>query len=158
MFKFYNKNGELWDEGIYIAGERDGFKEVYDSSDRLLERGVYKYNNRYGLIEIFDEYYNQLEEKGIYKGGVRDGLFDFYYTGNKYNQYSGIDYYKGQLMPKERGIYRDGKREGLWEFYHQTGKLKYRRVYEAGEIIEANSPQIEYTYYDNGQLKDCWKL
>ena len=71
--------------------------------------------------EMFFNYENgQLEQKGNYKDGLEDGLFEMYYDN-------------GQL--KIKGNFKDGEKDGLFEEYYDNGQLERRANYKDGEII-----------------------
>ncbi len=75
----------------------------------------------------------QLEEKGSYKEGKKDGVWEYYYKN-------------GQI--KEKGSFKEGKEDGVWELYYENGQLEYRGSYKKG-YWEGVCEQ----YNDNGQLK-----
>lgn len=76
----------------------------------------------------------QLEAKGNYINGLRDGFWEFYW-------------YTGQLRSK--GNYKRGKFDGEWREYIE-GNLHLVKTYRFG-ILEGDSE----SYYSNGQLN--WK-
>ena len=112
---------------------------IEEENDIVLYKGE-PYNG-----EMFFNYENgQLEEKGNYKDGKPDGLFETYYEngqltfkGNfKDGEKDGLfeEYYEnGQLSVKVN--FKDGKWDGLYELYYENGQLKLKQNYKDGELI-----------------------
>ena len=75
----------------------------------------------------------QLEAKGNFKDGKRDGLYELYFEN-------------GQL--ERKGNFKDGKEDGLGELYYENGQLQERRNYKEGK-----PDGLSEEYYVNGQLK-----
>ena len=96
------------------------------SIDSGLEKDYIKYEKNItyykGLPysgEIFANYKNdQLEFKGNFKDGKRDGLFEWYYKN-------------GQLKKKQN--FKDGEKDGLFEWYSENGQLERKRNYKDGK-------------------------
>jgi len=60
---------------------------------------------------------DQIEDKGNYIDGKKDGLWEEYYDN-------------GQL--KAKGVYKEGKEDGIWEVFNEQGKLKAKINYRLG--------------------------
>ena len=81
-------------------------------SEKLVERGgiTYLINSQTPFSGRSVSYHEngQLKEKGNFKDGRKEGLWENYYEN-------------GQLTIK--GNYKDEKEDGLWEQYHENGQL-----------------------------------
>ena len=76
-------------------------------------------------------FYGQLDSKGSYKNGKKEGEWVIYWGSN------------GRLASKEN--YKNGKREGVWTEYHSEGQLHLKGNYKNGEWHGEFS-----FYYQNG--------
>jgi antitoxin component YwqK of YwqJK toxin-antitoxin module len=83
----YFNNGKLYSKGNYVNGKREGIWELYYNLEHysvsfLNIRSTFKD----GVLTGVGEYYftnGQLERKGNYVNGCKDGLWKFYdYNGN----------------------------------------------------------------------------
>ena len=97
-------------------------KEYKDASDRNkitknlqseneLSMNPYEENNK----EV------QIEDKGNYIDGKKEGLWEEYYDN-------------GQL--KAKGVYKEGKEDGTWEVFDEQGQLKAKINYRMGIKIK----------------------
>lgn len=94
-------------------GLRDGYWEQI-REDIIKEKGNYKMGSEDGLWET--NYYNgKLHLKGIYINGKREDIWEWYYEN-------------GQL--KKKGNFKNGIEEGIWEFYDENGKLQGKGPYQ----------------------------
>ena len=112
---------------------------IEEENDIILYKGE-PYNG-----EMFFKNENgQLEEKGNFKDGKRDGLYELYFENGqleykvnyKDDKLDGLleKYFEnGQLQ--ERRNYKDGKRDGLYESYFENGQLWKKYNYKDGEVI-----------------------
>ena len=115
----YFKKGQLWLEGNYNDGKRDGLYEEYYENGQLKIKVNYKDGEPDGLSELYFEN-GQLRAKVNFKDGEYDGLFEAYYEN-------------GQLKAKRN--FKDGELDGLSELYDENGQLKVKRNYKDGILI-----------------------
>lgn len=93
-------------------------KEYKDASDRnKISRNLQSENEV--SIMSFEENNKkgQIEDKGNYINGKKEGLWEEYYDN-------------GQL--KAKGVYKEGKEDGTWEVFNEQGKLKAKINYRMG--------------------------
>ena len=76
-------------------------------------------------------------QKGNFKDGKQEGLWEYYYESGKFRQ---------------KGNYVDGKLEGLVEEYYENGQLYYERNFKDGK-----EEGLSKYYRENGQLKQKGK-
>ena len=107
FWKHYYKTGNLFYEGDYIEGEKNGIFKYYHENKKIHMKGNLKDGKEEGLWQIFGEN-GQLEQEGNYKNGNFLGLWKYYYEN-------------GQL--KAEGKMKDDYREGVWKYYNEDGKL-----------------------------------
>ena len=90
---------------------------------KLVDRGgiYYEVNSQIPFTGAAVSYHinGQLQSKGDFKDGKRDGLFERYHAN-------------GQL--KSKRSYKDGEKDGLREFYADDGK-KYSLCYKTGKQV-----------------------
>jgi len=85
----------------------------------LENKGTYKDGKKNGLYERYYEN-GQLKVKANYINGKKNGLFEWYDE-------------KGQLEYEVN--YKDGKKNGLWRQYNSNGKLVKNLIYKDDEIV-----------------------
>ena len=91
---------------------------------------VYKSNEEIpytGKVSIFWEN-DQLKEEGLYRDGVRSGLWKYWYSD-------------GQLSSK--GIFRNNLKTGVWLEFYENGNKKMQTIYRNGL---KNGKQINWTF------------
>jgi len=83
----------------------------------------YEVNPQEPFTGVVERYYEsgQLEYRGNFKAGERDGLVERYFEN-------------GQLH--DRANYKAGKEDGLGETYFESGQLEYRGNFKAGVPID----------------------
>jgi antitoxin component YwqK of YwqJK toxin-antitoxin module len=93
-------------------------KEYKDTSDRnKISKNLQSENEV--IMTPFEENNKkgQIEDKGNYIDGKKDGLWEEYYDN-------------GRL--KAKGVYKEGKEDGTWEVFNEQGKLKAKINYRLG--------------------------
>jgi len=110
----------------------------------VVRQGVhYEVNSQTPFTGVTVKYHEngQLESKGNYKDGKKDGLSERYRIN-------------GQFWVGEN--YKDGLLDGLSESYHMNGQLAYKGNYKDGK-----KHGLEESYLENGQLRlrgrNCYK-
>ena len=140
--------------------------ETVKSSDLVKRNGIYI--KRFTDVPFTGREVNyfadgQLNSKGHFKGGKRDGIWEVYfdngqlkskqhYKDGKKNGLGKEYHINGQLSSK--GYFKDGEENGPWEFYYKNGQLNFKGHYNDGKkegLWEAS--------WVNGQLsnKGNWK-
>ena len=125
-----------------------GPAEIYYGNQRLKEKGNYKDGKKEGLWEGYFEN-GQLEYKENRRDGKREGILEYYHENGKLGQ---------------KGNYKDGKPEGPYEWFHDNGKLGQKGNYKDGNLdglVEffgyyGGSPI--YTYHKNGEKLELLEL
>jgi len=118
-------------KGNPIAHKRTGERKRYYSNGQLESKGIFIKGNKEGLWEVYHTN-GQLKSMGYYTQGKKDGLWQ--------------EYYKNGLMNSSIN-YKNGKEDGLLEVFHENGKLLMKGSYKDGKQIG------EWNYYDvNGVL------
>ena len=151
-WKQYYKNGQLKEIGLYVDSLKVAEWLFFDENGKL--SGAHYFNSQwrpggwnYDQL-VFTErcklrgrnwklkmYYpnGQLQSKGKYKNGYREGKWKYYYSDGKL---------------KEKGNYKQWKKEGTWKCYFNNGMIKKETRYKNGLTNgECTS------FYNNGQLK-----
>lgn len=93
-------------------------KEFKDASDRnKISKNLQSENEV--SIKPFEENNKevQIEDKGNYIDGKKEGLWEEYY-------------HNGKL--KAKGVYKEGKEDGTWEVFNEQGKLTAKINYKLG--------------------------
>jgi len=111
------------------------FISCSSETDSVVERGGLSYKKFSdtpftGKFIKYDEN-GQLEEKGSYKNGKKEGEWVEYYPKGLV----GGGYTRARSLRK--GSYKDGEREGEWYYYYDDdGKLSAKGSYKNGEEEE----------------------
>lgn len=100
-----------------------GISEEFSENGQLEVRGNYKNGQREGLHESFHEK-GQLSFRTNYKNGKREGLHE------GYSNFTRLSLRENLLL---RENYKNGKRDGLTEIYIK-GQLKIRKTYVDGHL------------------------
>ncbi len=126
---FYSEiNGALVAEELYVNGLREGVSRTF-----LLKGGV--------------------SEITTWRHGVRDGLWEQYYTGGalKIRCYFKDDEKEGPLEAFDtdgklmiKGQYRGGRQDGIWTYYNEKGLPEKRETYQNGVLLKSED-QLEKT-------------
>ena len=90
----------------------------------LLREGIYYHQDTNELVTGTVEYFHdngQLQEKGNYKDGEPDGLWEEFHEN-------------GQL--ESRGNFINGEQDGLQEYFDEDGNLIGTLTYRNGELVE----------------------
>ncbi len=131
-WKFYFKNGNIEQEGMYNSkGNAEGeWKWYFVKGNELLVQNFQDGIEEGPMIEYDDT--GKVVTKGEYIEGQETGMW----------------YYNINNCVLE-GKYIDGKRDGLWKEYYGDGILKF-----SGSYIEDN-PNGKHSYYwDNGKIEE----
>jgi hypothetical protein len=70
-----------------------------------------------------DEYYEEnveIQSKGEYKNGLRDGNWKYYYNGRL----------------GSNGEYKNGEADGIWEYYNENGEMDLKRLFNKNRYIK----------------------
>ena len=85
-----------------------------------------------GEVEGFNK--GTLEFEGSIKGGLRDGVWTYYFPNGQKNF---------------EGIFKEGVKEGKWSFWKDNGQESEFEMYKYGELINGNqkkdSTQVDST-------------
>ena len=97
------------------------FAQFYKVVPSIIEKDgiAFKINDEIpytGKITVFWED-NKLKEEGIYREGVKSGLWKYWYDS-------------GQLFSK--GIYRNNLQTGVWLEWYKNGNKKIQTIYRNG--------------------------
>ena len=114
------------------SGQREGYWEIYNSSNKL----ILKCNYKNGLLDgPFESYYDNgyIKYNGNYKNDLLDGYLEEYYINGNINS---------------KGNYKNGNQDGYWEDYYNNGNIHKKCYYKNGLL---DGP-FE-SYYDNGYIK-----
>lgn len=79
--------------------------------------------DRNGLKQgLWEEYWDNgnLQSKGSYVNGLKEGYWEYYEDGN--------------LISK--GSYKNDLADGIWEYYYTNGRLKFGILYNNGVKIK----------------------
>ena len=170
-----HKNGELFIEGRYKNGEKDGEWKTYYDNGQLDIIGRYNDGKMTGKFEF---YYKDgvLSRETNYKNGKEDGLnIQWYHHGER--EYEQI-WENGELQSEKRwdeegkeiiktedseiqvstpksvlgpgehkGDYKDGEKDGPWKFYFDNGQLICEENY-----VKGKREGLSKTYQENGNL------
>jgi len=118
----------------YISEQKNYASKAYNDMSERNEISLNLISEKELNIGHFEEYYEdgQLEIKGNYIDGKKDGLWEEYREN-------------GQLRSKI--VYNKGVKDGLWEQYHSNSQLWSKGHYKDGRMIG------EWNYYDEiGEL------
>ena len=152
-WKQYYENGQLKEIGIFVDSLKVAEWLFFDEKGKLT--GAHYFNsewrpagwnydqlalaercNLHGRNWKLKMYYpnNQLQSKGKYKNGYREGKWKYYYPD-------------GNL--KEKGRYKQWKKEGTWKRYHNNGVMMQKTTFKNGLT---NGKSI--SFFNNGQIKN----
>ena len=142
--KFYYPTGQLFAEGAYKKGRRDGHWKYYYPEGTVESELTYKDGLAQGeSIEYFHT--GKKMYVSHYKDDERDGVFEEFFV-------------HGQL--KQRGHYVAGQREQHWYAYHPDGKLASDYYYIHGDLsggateYSGNGKVAEVTTYEGDRMTD----
>ena len=143
-FEEINPEGNLKIVGNFSDGKRVGDWKEYFDNGILREKGSYKLGKRDGVFQIFDIGGDKVEEL-VFELGVLKVSHHL-----KNNLLHGIqkyyDYEDGILL--RTLTYEDGKIiEGLWKSYHYNGQIS-----EKGNYLNGEKEGIWESYHYNGQI------
>ena len=127
LWKFYNRNGALSEEGIYEDDQPVGTHTAYHSNGEIST--ISNYLN--GELDGYYQYFHvngQLSTQGWYKGGLQHGEWRYYY----------ID---GTLSSKQ--FFHKGELHGKQINYTVKGNIDFVSYYEYGMLISID-------YHDMG--------
>ncbi|MFW6222428.1 MAG: toxin-antitoxin system YwqK family antitoxin [Bacteroidota bacterium] len=124
MYKEYTNEGEIWAEGRYIEGLRNGPWII----NHLGYKQVGQYNNdvRQGMWRYYKD--DVLVYEGRFEDGLPDGKHVAYWDN-------------GNL--RYEGVYNMGEKNGEWNKYTSDGQLFLVITYQFGEEIKYDNKKIE---------------
>ena len=127
----YRRDGQGYEEGRYLLGERNGYCRLYyNRNNSLSEKGNWLNGYRNGLHYIYFEN-GQLIFKGYFSGTFRNG--------------KGTEYWENGKI-KENGFYLNGKLHcTTGSRYAEDGKLKEEGHFQYGNL------EIGTKYFENGE-------
>ena len=135
-------------EENYYRGREDGNSVEFDKNGEILSQGEF--------LEGFEEgkwFYHVGDhvEKGLYKGGERDGVWQYdYSTGEK--KFSGA-YIQGYANGRHRFYYKDGsiredrfyemgRKEKIWRKYDSLGNITLTLTYSHDILVRINGVKV----------------
>ncbi|MDP4291968.1 MAG: toxin-antitoxin system YwqK family antitoxin [Bacteroidota bacterium] len=143
-WKWYFPDGSLKRDESYLNGVLDGPTVEYDEFGNVIRQGEYIEGLEDGKwISEVGEY----REEGVYKAGLRKGIWRFYYISkpggnNKQLFFEGgfIDglpngkhvYYWDNGNKKDEGTFVMGRKEGDWTKYNYEGSVFLMISYKGG--------------------------
>src|ERR1035437_2547847 len=122
-FTEWYTSGNIKEKGLYKKGDKKGLwitfnedsskqKELkYISKDSVLLLNFWDSNKKQLVVNGNGSYIEyspsgKIEEKGFYKNGLQDGLWEFYYeNGNT----------------RAKGSFSKGERSGVWTMFYESG-------------------------------------
>lgn len=134
--------------GLYYKKHTDvpftGKEENYFENGQLNSKGHYKGGNKEGLWEVYFKD-GKLQSKGYWKDRKRNGSYESYT-------------FLGHLDSK--GHYKDGKKDGLWEFYQGPSSLWHKGHYKDGKkeglwewfLMDGTVDQVNTYTFRNGEI------
>ncbi len=146
---------------MLLFSSLNGFSEHEVYEGKLLERDGRFYKPRslepYTGTNISWHANGQLEQKGIYIEGKKNGLFEVYYDNGQLKRKGNYrdgnadglpEWYHKNGQVEQKGRYIEGKKHGLFEVYHENGQLEHK-----GNFVRGKASGLWEIYQDNGQLK-----
>ncbi len=144
-----------------LAGQWKSF-QIYqgDTINRVDISG-----KKQGLWIYFnDKYKNKIVQKGFYKDGRKEGLWEIYYpngnlkakiTYRDNRQYGPVTTYYENGHIREQGTWKGNKWVGEYRYYYENGKLKYLWYFD--QAGKRSGKQVYY--YENGKqyIVGTWK-
>jgi len=156
LWRWYYDSGQLFKEEIYRNGLKDGLMVAYDETGVVIEEGEYYNGNEDGpwMERIGDTFI-----KGIYREGLRNGIWSYYYLDYDGVKWDSLCFFKGNFIEdipdgkhvyywengkiRDEGRYIMGKREGDWFKYNFDGTLFIIITYKDGIEIRYDGIRIK---------------
>jgi len=158
IHKEYHENGNLYQEVMYVDGQKQGELKQYTPDGKLEQIFTFKDDVIEGLVQKYHES-GKLAHEHNWENGEPDGkgvkTFDYHSNGSLKSEYS---YYLGDGFRKE--YYDSGQ---LWKKY-DIGEglvLNFQEFEKNGNIITEQKGAYEGTlksFYENGKLKNETKF
>ena len=152
--KYYNENGRISAEILFVNGQAEVLKEFY-ANGKLETEFYYKNKKRNGPQKIYYATGN-LKSEWIKVNEVNSGAFTYYYK-NKQIHYTGI-YNNGELEGVVQLFYKNGSPEALVSYHKGKWHGDSKEYYENGAIKSVatfeNGKGLEKRFYKSGELKE----
>jgi antitoxin component YwqK of YwqJK toxin-antitoxin module len=174
--KFYNKNGIVYLERIYLDDSQNGLeKEYYEPSGKLKREVPYINGQRIGIEKKYYESGIVMSE-GVFSGdGQLNGIYKEYYENGilkseetkensytighikNYTEKGEIDNSKTETTSKKKTsddglvyieVYENELKNGIEKWYYKSGKVKFDIPY-----LDGKKEGVKKEYYENGVLK-----
>ena len=151
LWKEYHENGQIKSKGKYISGKKEGYWENYHENGQIKSKVNFKNDYEDGVFNSF------------FSNGVAEDIGN-YVEGNKQGIWTSIkiendSYYRDTVH------YVDGNKNGMREQYYLNGQLRFRGVYENGNLTDGTYQfyhQNGFVWasgeYKDGERHGPWKL
>lgn len=158
-WKWYFDSGQLLKEENYRNGQKDGMSTEYDETGKVIEEGEFVNGNEEGpWFELIGDTFL----RGVYRDGLRTGMWYGYYLDLKEGKTDSLCFFKGSFIEdnpdgkqiyywengkvKDEGNYVNGRREGEWSKYNSDGTLFLIITYKQGVETRYDGVKIKPPY------------
>ncbi|MBC7865277.1 MAG: hypothetical protein IAF38_20040, partial [Bacteroidia bacterium] len=163
-WKWYYENGNLMREEFYVKGKRSGELADYTEEGKVITKGEYIDDNQEGPWEYEMGNY---KEKGNYSLGLRDSVWNAWYTTTGKLRYNGnwsggmpegkhVWYFENGKKMFE-GPFTAGERNGDWKFYDDNGMLFLVITYQNDQETKFDGIKVYPTYEEAMSIFDSFK-
>ncbi len=158
-WKWYFDNGLLLKEENYRNGLKDGLSTEYDEAGIVIEEGEFVNGNEDGpWFELTGDCFI----RGIYRDGLRNGMWYNFYLDRNESKTDSLCYFKGGFIEdnpdgkhtyywengkvKDEGSFVNGRKEGEWYKYNYDGTLFMIITYKQGVETRYDGVKIKPPY------------
>lgn len=146
--KYYNSEGLLVSEGMYVDSLKNGNWIRYDYEKELIENSNFNNDLLDGKFELKKKN-GEIIELGSYEFGEKSGVWKIYNKSTICNWNNRISY--------ETGSYVNGKKEGKWERFSENEEILESYNYTNGLLYGEHQTfddgiVIEVKFFKNNEL------
>ncbi|GAB4146928.1 MAG: hypothetical protein Fur0041_21110 [Bacteroidia bacterium] len=141
--KMFYVSGKLQAQGKYVNQQKDSTWLFYNEDGYLLSEEIYLKGKKEGKSVVYHPGTKQVAEEKYYKNGVEDGKWVQYYADGK-KKAEGT-YVMGNLEGKAIWYFPDGRidilgnykhavKHGIWTYYNPDGTVKGKETWDLGKL------------------------
>lgn len=140
-YQSFYPNGQLKEEGKYVAGKLNGLLTVYSSAGAKIFEGNYLNDQKQGRAQSF--YPDQTPKaEAVYEKGVQNGPYRNYHpngalsdegtirNGKEHGPYVS---YSNRGKCLSQGNMNEGQADGEWKWFHPNGQVEKTGSYRGGK-------------------------